>query len=88
MEPGMTFTAENEEGKRVRCEVLFTFADDETDKRYIVYTDQSLDEEGHTRVFASIFDPDRDDSPLLPIETEREWTLIETLLEGLGAELA
>lgn len=82
----MTFTVVNDEGKEVECEVLFTFKSEETGKNYIVYTDNTLDEEGNTKVFASIYDPDLDESKLLPIETEKEWKIIEVILEELQAE--
>lgn len=83
----MSFTIINDEGKEVECEVLFTFGSEETGKNYIVYTDNTLDEEGNTKVFASIYDPDSDESKLLPIETEKEWKIIEVILEELQAEI-
>lgn len=82
----MTFTVINDEGKEVECEVLFTFESEETGKNYIVYTDNTFDEDGNTKVFASIYDPDLDESKLLPIETEKEWKIIEVILEELQAE--
>ena len=82
----MTFTVINDEGKEVECEVLFTFESEETGKKYIVYTDNTFDEDGNTKVFASIYDPDLDESKLLPIETEKEWKIIEVILEELQAE--
>ena len=77
----MTFKVINDEGKEIECEVLFTFESDETKKNYIVYTDNTLDEEGNTKVYASIYNPDQDETKLLPIETDKEWKIIETILE-------
>ena len=84
----MTFKVINDEGKEVECEVLFTFESDETKKNYIVYTDNTLDEEGNTKVYASIYNPDEDETKLLPIETDKEWKIIETILEELQNEAA
>jgi len=84
----MTFKVINDEGKEVECEVLFTFESDETKKNYIVYTDNTVDEEGNTKVYASIYNPDQDETKLLPIETEKEWKIIETILEELQNETA
>ena len=84
----MTFKVINDEGKEVECEVLFTFESDETKKNYIVYTDNTLDEEGNTKVYASTYNPDQDETKLLPIETEKEWKIIETILEELQNETA
>ena len=87
-EETMTFKVINDEGKEVECEVLFTFESDETQKNYIVYTDNTVDEEGNTKVYASIFDPDKDETKLLPIETDKEWKIIETILDELQNEAA
>jgi len=86
MEEKMTFKVVNDEGKEVECEVLFTFESDETKKNYIVYTDNTLDEEGNTKVYASIYNPDEDETKLLPIETDKEWKIIETILDELQNE--
>ncbi len=77
----MTFKVVNDEGKEVECEVLFTFESEETKKTYIVYTDNSVDQDGNTRVYASIYNPGEDETKLLPIETEKEWKIIQTVLD-------
>lgn len=87
-EETMTFKVINDEGKEIECEVLFTFESDETKKNYIVYTDNTVDEEGNTKVYASIYNPDQDETKLLPIETDKEWKIIETILEELQKEAA
>ena len=87
-EETMTLKVINDEGKEIECEVLFTFESDETKKNYIVYTDNTVDEEGNTKVYASIYNPDQDETKLLPIETDKEWKIIETILEELQNETA
>ena len=82
----MTFKVVNDEGKEVECEVLFTFESEETKKNYIVYTDNTTDEEGNTKVYASIYNPNEEETKLLPIETEKEWKIIETILEEIQSE--
>ena len=52
-------------------------------KNYIVYTDETLDENGKYRTYASTFDPSKETSELGPIETEKEWKLIEGILANL-----
>ena len=86
MEEKTKFTVLDEEGKEVTCEVLFTFDSEETNKSYIVYTDNTTDEEGNTKVYASIFDPKDEKTELIPIETDREWKIIETILETIQEE--
>ena len=81
------FKVVNEFGEEIECEVLFTYEDANTNKYYIAYTDNSLDEDGvSTRVFASTFDPNEESPILHPIETEEEWQKIEELLESLSEE--
>ena len=83
-----TFTVINDEGREITCNVLFTFDSDETKKSYIVYTDNTKDKNGNIQVYASIYDPNsRDTMELLPIETEKEWKVIETILESLQEEI-
>mgnify|MGYP003305985736 CR=1 FL=1 len=77
----MTFTITNDQGEEVECEILVTFEREGTD--YIVYTDNTLDEEGNTKVFASIMVTEGEECKLLPIETAEEWAIIEQLLEDL-----
>ena len=67
----------------IECEVLFTFDSDETKKSYIVYTDNTKDEIGNIKVYASVFDPTGASSALLPVETEKEWLVIENILASI-----
>ncbi len=82
-----SFTIINDEGKEVVCDVLFTFDSDETNKSYIAYTDNTKDENGNVQVYASIYDPNVEDPELKPIESEKEWKVIETILETLQEEV-
>ena len=66
--------------------MLFTFDSEETKKSYIVYTDNTTDDEGNTKVYASIFNPNDEKTELTPIETDREWKIIETILETIQEE--
>lgn len=86
MEEKTTFKLKNEEGKEVEYEVLFTFDSDETNKSYMVYTDDSKDENGNIRVFASSYIPGEETTELLPIETDKEWKIIDTILKELQEE--
>ena len=82
-----TFTIIDENGREIVYDVLFTFESEETNKNYIVYTDQSKDDKGNIQVYASIYDPENPNSKLEPIETEKEWKVIETILETLQEEI-
>lgn len=86
MNEPMSFAVLDENGREIKCEALFTFESEETGKSYIVYTDNSVDAEGNTRVYASIYDPESDEQKLMPIESEKEWKIIEIILEELQSE--
>ncbi|MBO5120836.1 MAG: DUF1292 domain-containing protein [Bacilli bacterium] len=82
-----TFTMLDENGVEVEYDVLFTFESDETKKNYIVYTDNTRDEKGNIEVYASIYHPEDNNGRLEAIETEKEWKVIETILETLQEEI-
>lgn len=82
-----SFTIINDEGKEVVCDVLFTFDSEETGKSYIAYTDNTKDENGNVQVYASIYDPEEENPELKPIESDKEWKVIETILETLQEEV-
>lgn len=81
--PKNTFEIVNDEGQKVECEVLFTFDSDETNRSYIAYTDNSTDESGNIRVYASIYDKTGESKELSPIESEKEWKIIENIFSKL-----
>ena len=82
------FSMLDENGNEVIYDVLFTFESEETHKNYIVYTDNKIDEAtGNVEVYASIYDPNDPKSKLEAIETEKEWKVIETILETLQEEV-
>lgn len=76
-----------ENGEKVICDILFTFDNEETNKSYMVYTDNTKDENGKVRVYASIYDPADPKSKLEEIKTEKEWKVIDTILETLQQEV-
>lgn len=85
MDEKMTFKIFDENGNATECEVLFTFDSEETEKNYIVYTDNTKDDEGNTKVYASIYHPE-DPTKLDPITTDKEWKIISMVLDEVMAE--
>ena len=80
------FIVVDDKGKEIECEPLFTFESEETKKNYVVYTDNSKDKDGNVRVFASIYEVTEKGNKLLPIKSEKEWKVIETILESIQEE--
>ncbi len=77
-EETMTFTIPNEQGVQTEYTILFSFISSKTNKHYLVYTDNSLDEEGNTRILSSIINEEND--TISPVTTEEEMKLIEAKL--------
>ncbi len=86
MDEKQKFVVLDENGKEIVCEPLFTFESEETKKQYVVYTDNSKDADGNVRVFASIYRINDKGRQLLPIKSEKEWKVIETILESIQEE--
>jgi len=82
-----SFSILDENGNEIIYDVLFTFESEETGKNYIVYTDNEKDEKGNIEVYASIYDPNDPQSKLEAIQTEKEWKVIETILDTLQEEV-
>ena len=82
-----SFSMIDAEGNETVYDVLFTFESEETNKNYIVYTDNTKDETGNIEVYASIYDPEDPHSKLEAITTEKEWKVIETILDTLQEEV-
>ena len=82
-----TFSMIDENGNEVVYDVLFTFENEETNKNYIAYTDNTKDETGNVQVYASIYYPDDPNGKLEPIKTDKEWKVIETILDTIQQEV-
>ena len=74
-------------GQETEYTILIAFYWTKTKKNYLVYTDNTRDEEGNVEVYASIYDPEDPHSKLEAITTEKEWKVIETILDTLQEEV-
>ena len=81
------FTLIDNDGNEKKMRVLYTFDLVETGKNYIVYTDDTKDENGLIKVYASCYNPNKKTSDLMPIETDKEWKIIETILEQIQEQV-
>lgn len=51
----MQFEIIDKKGKKIICEVIATYHDDDTNKDFIVYTDKTLDENKKLKVYYSLY---------------------------------
>lgn len=82
-----TFKMMTEDGQEITCNVLFTFDSDETKKSYIAYTDNTFEEDGSIKAYAAVYHPEDLNKGFEPIETEKEWKVVETILETIQEEV-
>ena len=82
-----TFKMVTEDGQEVTCNVLFTFDSEETGKSYIAYTDNTYEADGSIKAYAAVYHPEDLNKGFEPIETEKEWKVVETILETIQEEV-
>ena len=78
-----TITIRNERNEEGEYQILFTLESPDTNRNYIVYTDNKKNKEERLNVYANIYDKKGENKTLMPIETEEEWNLLETSLSKL-----
>lgn len=82
LESESKFIVKDESGVEKEYYKLFTFDSEETHKSYIAYTDNSKDENGNVIVRANSYDPTGENLKLMPLTSEKEWKVIESILSS------
>lgn len=82
----LTFAIKDEKGNDITCEEVYRFKNEETKKTYLVYTDNSLDEDGFLKLYAGIYNPDSEDKKIIPITDDKEWAFVSETVEALERE--
>lgn len=75
------------DGKEITFEILATFDNDELHRSYMIYTDNSMDEDHNLNVFASAYEKQGENVELKDIETEAEWKDVEAVLGNIQEQL-
>ena len=70
------------DGKEVKYEIIVSFHLFSTGKDYVVYTDNSKNEQWDLNTYALIYYPD-DESKFEEIKTDEEWDAVSNMLEKL-----
>ncbi len=90
MEDKNTFTMVDKNGNTIVCTILFTFDSEETNKSYVVYTDNTKDASGNTQVYAGTYNQEdmaNENVQLGDIESDKEWKVIENILSVIQEEV-
>ncbi|WP_085523272.1 DUF1292 domain-containing protein [Tuberibacillus sp. Marseille-P3662] len=79
----------DEQGEEHLFDILFTFDVDETERSYMVVKpvepDNDTDDQ-EEEVYAFRFEEEGDDFNLFPVETDKEWDMIEEMLNTFVEE--
>lgn len=70
------------DGSKKEFDIIFTFKNENTEKDYIVYTDNSIDQNNKLRIYASIYNPTSLEFIGEP-KTKEEWAEIYRLLDNI-----
>ena len=70
----------NKNGEEIECRVLFTYDSDETKKRYIAFTDDSIAPNGRKNIFVQAYNPFAPEIKLENITDEKELDMINEVL--------
>ena len=81
-----TISLKDEKGKVTKYNIVMTFETNENDNLYVVYTDNTVDDDGYIITYAGIYNKDGDKESLLPVQTDEEWELIDNMLEKLDKD--
>lgn len=81
------FIVKDKNGKETKYEILFTFESEETNKKYIVYTNNELDKDEMIKTYASIYEENGKELKLTPITDDKEWNLVEKLIDQATDEI-
>ena len=69
-------------GIEVEFEVLYTFKSRRTNKDYIIYTDNTHDENNDLNVYSAIYYPHDAEKELENITDDEDWKEVENFLNG------
>jgi Protein of unknown function (DUF1292). len=77
----LTNTFYNENNEPIACVVLFEYQSETTKKEYVIYTDNSLADNGEKNIYASEKKLDKEKFVLNDIEDEMDLEIIQALIE-------
>ena len=70
-------------GTKVEYTVILTFKNTKTNKNYVVYTDNTYDQNKKLRFYAAVYDPSLSIPFLGEPTTKEEWNEITTIIDSV-----
>lgn len=73
------FIFEKENGEKVECETVLSFFVKDANRNYILFTDNTYDEDNNLKIYAYYNTPE--DETLIPVEDEKEFEFVNKIFE-------
>ncbi len=83
MKENNTFTIINNEGKKILYEIVCIFESDETNKSYIIYTDNTMNDKGKLKMYGSTYILKENMMELKPVESNKEMEIINNTINDI-----
>ncbi len=80
------FSILDENGEEIECQTILMFYSPESEKDIVIYTDNTVDENGIESMYASYYIYDDEVLRLEDIDDNTDWTLIQEVLSEIMAE--
>ncbi len=74
------FSILGENGEEIKCQTLLMFQSPQSEKDIVIYTDNTLSEDGYENIYASYYRYDDENLTLSDIDNEADWVLIQEVL--------
>lgn len=74
------FSVLDADGGEIKCHTLLMFTSPETEKDIVVYSDDTVNEDGLDNIYASYYCYEDEELSLSDIDNETDWTLIQEVL--------
>ena len=82
-----TVLISNEDGQQETFEVLYRFERDNGQKYILLIPAEQVEEAAEQEVYAFRYEGEGEDIQLIPIEDDKEWDMVEEVLNTLADEL-
>ncbi len=74
------FSVLGENGEEIQCRTILMFTSPQSEKDIVVYTDDTVNEDGLENIYVSYYCYDGDVLRLLDIDSEADWALVQEVL--------
>lgn len=80
----MNFDILDQFGKKINCNVVSLFSNEENKRNYVIYTDGTKNSDGKLEIYASRYKQNPNGSIILEeIEDDEEWDLVDMHLANM-----